>query len=63
MRKLKTQGENNLPEMTWSVSEEEQAENSGFSASRAALLPPPALPAPQMPVPAEIMVREAATRP
>lgn len=41
----------------------EQAENSGVPASRSALLPQSALPSPEMPVPAEITVREAATGP
>lgn len=41
----------------------ELAENSGVPASRSGLLPQFALPSPQMPVPAEITVREAATGP
>lgn len=47
-------------EMTWLISDGEQAENSGLPASRSAFLPQPALPGPEMPVPAAITVREAA---
>lgn len=65
MRKLKTRGESNLLETTWFVmnQREELAENSGVPASKSALLPQSALPSPQMPVPAAITVREAATGP
>lgn len=54
-----------MPETTWLVMNQrgEQAENLGVPASRSALLPQSALPSPEMPVPAEITVREAATGP